>query len=378
LPLVLAGAALALAAYLIWERVAPVVSPDPVVARPVIARGDLSDFEKTNIAIYERARPSVVHIENPSRPVMQLFGGVQEVPGGSGTGFIWDESGHIVTNYHVVREYLEMLDRGMHQPLQVRLHDQTAYKAEIVGRPRPDLDIAVVKLIDPPAHLRPIAIGSSSNLKVGQLALAIGNPFGLDQTLTVGVISALDRSMESLAGTPIRSVIQVDAAINPGNSGGPLLDSAGLLIGMNTAIKSPSGVNVGIGFAVPVDTIHRVVPEIIGGPEHGRAMLGVQTTLVRLGDGRHLVMIASIPKESGARAAGLRSDEDAGRIDPRMRGDIILRIDGQEVGSYDDIHRILSTHGPGDIVDVTVLRGLPFKGEEVTLEVQLGRAEDFR
>ncbi len=239
--------------------------------RVVTARGDLADWEKTNIKIYKETRPSVVHITTLSVHSDEFRLNVQEVPEGTGSGFIWDTNGHIITNYHVIRGA---------DAANVTLSDQTTYKARLVGG-APDKDIAVLRIDAPASKLRPIQIGSSGNLQVGQAVYAIGNPFGLDQTLTTGVVSALGREIDSVRkGVTIRDVIQTDAAINPGNSGGPLLDSAGLLIGVNTAIYSPSGSSAGIGFAIPVDEVNQVVPQLIRhGVERSRQILNNQVNL---------------------------------------------------------------------------------------------------
>ncbi|MEP0346693.1 S1C family serine protease, partial [Rhodopirellula bahusiensis] len=212
--------------------------------------GNLADTETRTIELFRVTSPSVVHITT-SKVARDYFSmNVQEIPQGSGTGFVWDKAGHIVTNNHVIQN----ADVAM-----VAFDDQTSYPAKLVGV-APDKDLAVL-LIDAPAErLRPIPRGVSADLEVGRTALAIGNPFGLDQTLTTGVISALGREIKSDSGVPIKDVIQTDAAINPGNSGGPLLDRSGQLIGVNTAIYSPSGAYAGIGFAIPVDTVRWVVP----------------------------------------------------------------------------------------------------------------------
>jgi S1-C subfamily serine protease len=216
----------------------------------------LTDDERETIALFEQASPSVVYITSLSvrRDLFTL--NVLEIPQGTGSGFVWDDAGHIVTNFHVIQN----ADRA-----QVTLADRSTWVAELVGV-APAKDLAVLRIDAPAAKLRPLPVGSSEDLRVGQTVLAIGDPFGLDQTLTTGVISALGREIESVAQIPIRDVIQTDAAINPGNSGGPLLDSSGRLIGVNAAIYSPSGAYAGIGFSIPVDTVKWVVPELI---EHG-------------------------------------------------------------------------------------------------------------
>ncbi|MCZ6452167.1 MAG: trypsin-like peptidase domain-containing protein, partial [Deltaproteobacteria bacterium] len=221
--------------------------------REITPRGKLSVEESLTIALFRKASPSVVNITTLTvrRDVFTL--NLLEIPEGTGSGFVWDNAGHIVTNYHVIQNA---------DVAQVTLADQSTLKARRIGV-APDKDLAVLQIDVAKSRLRPIPIGSSNNLRVGQKVYAIGNPFGLDQTLTTGVISALGREIESVTRRPIRGVIQTDAAINPGNSGGPLLDSAGRLIGVNTQIFSPSGASVGIGFAIPVDTVNRVVPQLI-------------------------------------------------------------------------------------------------------------------
>jgi S1-C subfamily serine protease len=232
----------------------PPHKPTPEV-HPIVARGDLAQDEQATITLFKQASPSVVYITTLARRAVGFFD-VMEVPQGTGSGFIWDEKGHVVTNFHVLQGA---------SSARVTLHDQTEWPAELVGV-APDQDLAVLRIRAPAQKLSPILVGTSRNLQVGQRVLAIGNPFGLDFTLTTGIISALGRSISALTGRKIPNVIQTDAAINPGNSGGPLLDSAGRLIGVNTQIASPSGASAGISFAVPVDTVNRVIPELI---QHG-------------------------------------------------------------------------------------------------------------
>ena len=252
----LIGCALALAFYFwggrFWRLFGENAAP-----RPVTPRGDLAEIEKTTIKIYNEAKASVVHITTLSVLRDRWNLNVQRVPEGTGSGIVWDKEGHIVTNFHVVQGVVQ--NGGA---VQVTLADQSSWKGTVVGY-YPDKDVAVLYIGAPAEKLTPIMIGKSSDLQVGQSAFAIGNPFGLDQTLTTGVVSAVGREIESVTKRPIKNVIQTDAAINPGNSGGPLLDSAGRLIGMNTAIYSPSGTSAGIGFAIPVDEVNRVAPEII-------------------------------------------------------------------------------------------------------------------
>ena len=251
--------------YNYWKRPSPaeVGSYEP---RAITPRGDLAEDEKTTIQIYEQASKSVVFITRLRLQRDYLSLNVQQVPEGTGSGFVWDKAGHIVTNYPVIQGA---------DSAQVTLADHSSWKARTVGA-YPDKDLAVLRIDAPADKLFPIAVGTSQDLKVGQKVFAIGNPFGLDQTLTTGVISALNREIESVTHRPIQGMIQTDAAINPGNSGGPLLDSAGRLIGVNTAISSPSGASAGIGFAIPVDEVNRVVPQLIAHGKVTRPGLGVQ------------------------------------------------------------------------------------------------------
>jgi S1-C subfamily serine protease len=330
--------------------------------RAVTPRGELADWEKTNIKIYKDNRPSVVHITTLSVRSDAFNLNVQEVPEGTGSGFVWDKNGRIVTNYHVIRGA---------SAANVTLADQSSYRASLVGG-SPEKDIAVLHIDAPASKLRPIELGSSEKLQVGQAVYAIGNPFGLDQTLTTGVVSALGREIESSRkGVPIRGVIQTDAAINPGNSGGPLLDSAGLLIGVNTAIYSPSGSSAGIGFAIPVDEVNRVVTEII---RHGKVVrpgLGIQvvpdrTTQRVLGESEPGALILRVTPGGPAEKAGLRStyrDED-GQV---VLGDVITAVDGKPVKKNNDLFSLLEKYRAGDTVTLTVKRDGQTMQKKVTL-----------
>ena len=300
-----------------WLDVDPDAAP-----RPVAARGDLADIEQTTIEIFRAASPSVVHITTLVTAAAPFSLDVQQIPEGTGSGFVWDKDGHIVTNYHVIRDASAAV---------IVLADGSSWRGRLVGS-YPAKDLAVLA-IDAPAHLlQPIRVGSSADLAVGQMTLAIGNPFGLDQTLTTGVVSALDREIESTPGRAIRNVIQTDAAVNPGNSGGPLLDSAGRLIGVNSSILSPSGAFAGIGFAIPVDEVNRIVTQLI---RHGaivRPSLGVtlapdQLTARLQIDG---VLIMQVDPGGPAALVGLRPTRRdlAGNI---HLGDVIVVIDDEEV-----------------------------------------------
>jgi S1-C subfamily serine protease len=279
------------------------------------------------------------------------------VPQGAGSGFVWNQEGYIVTNFHVVYNA---------DSLTVVLSDQSEHDARIVGAD-PDHDLAVVQIQVPKDKLFPIAVGSSHDLKVGQKALAIGNPFGLDHTLTTGVISALHRSIESMTKRTIENVIQIDAAINPGNSGGPLLDSSGRLIGINTMIVSPSGGFSGIGFAVPVDIINEIVPQLIQLGKVVRAGMGI--ALLSDSVARRFVaqgaMIGQVAPGAPADRAGLRGTTQgrAGQL-----GDVITAVDGEAVHTVDDLRRILDRHKVGDQVHLEVLRDGSSRQVVVTLE----------
>ena len=333
--------------------------PAPPAAEPraVTPRGDLAEDEKATIELFRRASPSVVYITTLARQSVGLFD-VEEVPRGTGSGFVWDRSGDVVTNFHVIQGA---------SAARVTLHDQSEWPARLVGA-APDQDLAVLRIQAPSGKLSPILVGESRNLQVGQKVFAIGNPFGLDFTLTTGVVSALGRSIRSLTGRRIDDVIQTDAAINPGNSGGPLLDSAGRLIGVNTQIASPSGASVGIGFAVPVDTVSRVVPQLLAHGKMVRPLLGiaVASDLVLRRAGVKGVLVISVAPGSAAAQAGLRgtSRADDGSL---VLGDIIQELGGKGVESVDDLYAALDRRRPGEKVKVRLLRDGKARELEVTL-----------
>jgi S1-C subfamily serine protease len=341
--------------YFLVREVVPWIRPPRYEPRTVTPRGDLAQDEKATIELFEASSPAVVYITTLAVG-NSLFG--LEVPRGTGSGIVWDQSGHIVTNFHVIEGA---------SGARVTLNDHSTWDARAQGV-APDKDIAVLRINAPPSRLHPIAIGTSHDLQVGQKALAIGNPFGLDQTLTTGVVSALGRTIQAQTGRTIEDVIQTDAAINPGNSGGPLLDSAGRMIGMNTAIYSPSGSNAGIGFAVPVDTVLRVVPQLIQSGRVTRPRLGV--VLVPDGIARRLgiegVLIARVEEDSPAAAAGLRGTS-RGPDGSIVIGDVVVQVDDRRVRSSDDFLNVLERHQPGDTVRVTVTR----EGERRTFDVTL-------
>lgn len=327
--------------------------------RPITPAPELLPEERATIAVFERSARSVVFITNTGirRDLFSL--NLFEVSQGSGSGFVWDKAGHIVTNFHVVY--------GADQ-INVIMADRTDHKAKVVGVD-PDHDLAVLRIKASPDELAPIPVGSSNELRVGQTVLAIGNPFGLDHTLTTGVVSALGRTIKSLTERTIDGVIQTDAAINPGNSGGPLLDSAGRLIGINTQIVSPSGAYAGIGFAVPVDTINRIVPELI---QHGKLIkpgLGVTLipdTMARQWGIKGLV-VGGVLRGGAAERAGLKGVRESygGRIE---LGDIIVGIDGRAVSEWNEFLSVLDRHKVGDRISVECLR--EGKRHQVTVILQ--------
>jgi len=357
-------AIIVLACLAVWVLFVPIkryVTSFNAEPRAVTARGDLASDELNTIDIFRANSPAVVYVTSIAvrRGLFSL--NAVEIPQGTGSGFVWDDQGRIVTNYHVISDA---------NRVKVTMADNSTWKAVLIGA-APDKDIAVLQ-IDAPSHrLRPIAIGSSKDLLVGQKVFAIGNPFGLDQTITSGIISALNREIKAVTGRMIQGVIQTDAAINPGNSGGPLLDSAGRLIGVNTAIYSPSGAFAGIGFAVAVDIVNTIVPQII---KHGRIIRpGIGATLAdervaqRLGlEG---VLILNLEKGGPAEKAGmLPTTQYRGEI---ILGDIITAVAGAQVRSFEDLLTELERYRVGAEVNFTILRN----GEELNLTLRLAAIE---
>ncbi len=330
-------------------------------AVPPLPPGARIEDEKNTIAVFRAASPSTVFVTQTRVVVDYLAGVAQEVPAGSGSGFIWDEQGHIVTNYHVVEGA---------RSLSVAFHDQQTFDATLVGV-EPRKDIAVIKVKNaPPSLFVPIKVAKGQQVEVGQKAIAIGNPFGLDHTLTTGVVSAIGRQVQGAGGVSIRDMIQTDAAINPGNSGGPLLDSQGQLIGMNTMIYSKSGASAGIGFAVPVATIARIVPQIIKTGRAEQLGLGIGVDPVQKLERRvgiRGVIVLSVPEGSPAAQAGLKGITQTNR--GILLGDIIVGIDDKRVQDFDDLYTVLDAHKPGDVVKVTVQRGDETKTFDVKVVV---------
>jgi len=374
----------------------------------ILPANALEGSEMKRIEIFEKTSPSVVFIDTFTERRDQFSTNVMDVPLGSGSGFVWDDQGHIVTNYHVVRNsqsaQIAILSsekdrKGLPpvslqpiQPYSTSVRSASAsgisastpanfrrsvYKATVVGVD-PTKDIAVLKVEAPRSILKPIAVGTSKDLKVGQQALAIGNPFGLDHTLTAGIISGTGREIRSPVGRPISNVIQTDCSINPGNSGGCLLDSAGKLIGMNTAIYSPSGASAGIGFAIPVDTVKFIVETLIRDGKVVRAVLGIsllqstQASALGITSG---VLVLDVPEGSPAAKAGLKGTRrtESGLVEI---GDIIGKIGDKVVNTESDLFQALETYDPGDNVVLSVFRVTPVNDElqvkniELTIQLQ--------
>ncbi|GIX09569.1 S1C family serine protease [Elioraea sp.] len=330
--------------------------------RAVTPRGALAPDEQATVSLFEQARGSVVSIATTARVLDPFTRNALAVPRGAGSGFVWDERGHIVTNHHVVAGAAEAF---------VRLADGRAYRAALVGT-SPAHDLAVLRIGVGAFRPAPLPIGTSADLRVGQKVFAIGNPFGLDWTLTTGIVSALGRDLTTEAGAPIRDLIQTDAAINPGNSGGPLLDSAGRLIGVNTAIVSPSGASAGIGFAVPVDTVNRVVPRLIATGRYVRAALGVRVSdelNARLAErfGVTGVYVLGVEPGSAAARAGLApaAQTPEGAL---QRGDVLVELAGRRLAQVADLLAALDALQPGESVSLVIDRDGQRLERSVTLD----------
>jgi len=321
--------------------------------RPVDPRGPLLEWEKAIIQRFKEAQPSVVYITTIATVQRDWFGfDLEQVPAGSGSGFIWDTDGHVVTNYHVIQRAEDVL---------VTLYDRTQYHAKLIGL-APEKDLAVLKISDPPSKLHPIPIGTSHDIQVGQSVIAIGNPFGFDQTLTTGVVSALGREIQSPPsrqdpnGRSIMGVVQTDAAINPGNSGGPLLDSAGRLIGVNTQIASSSRSNAGIGFAIPVDTVNRFVPQLISRGRAALPDLGFEPVPERynrrLGIRDGQIAVLSVRNGGAADRAGLRpANRRTGEL-----GDVIISINGSQANGWERLQDLVYNMPIGSTLQIEIQR----------------------
>lgn len=327
-------------------------------SRPIDPVTVVSSAEEATIQLFERSAPSVVFITTTAQQQDYWSRNIYEIPAGTGSGFIWDDRGHVVTNFHVIQNAYKA---------KVTLSDGSTWDAEVAGiEPRKDLAVLRIKANVP---LRPLPIASSDDLKVGQSVFAIGNPFGLDQSLTTGIISALGREINSVAGIPIRDVIQTDAAINPGNSGGPLLDISGRLIGVNTAIVSPSGVYSGIGFSVPVDVVNWVVPDLIKYGKVKRPVLGIELVPQQSIDRLSLegAMVLDVAPGSGAAKSGLKPTRrtSSGQM---ILGDLIVEINGENIKSNNDLLLTLEKFKPGDQIQMKVIRN----DQPATINVTLG------
>jgi S1-C subfamily serine protease len=323
--------------------------------RTVAPRANLSELERSTIELFERDSPSVVQVVGFSGTVEAVPSEGEGVPAQAGSGFVWDAAGHVVTNDHVV----EGADA-----IAVRFASGQVLRAHVVGK-TPNYDLAVLRLESTRGLRPPLPIGSSDDLKVGQLVFAIGNPFGLDQSLTTGIISALKRRLPTASGREIQNVIQTDAAINPGNSGGPLLDSAGRVIGVNTAIISPSGTSAGIGFAIPISIVNRIVPEIISKGYVPTPGIGIatasETTATRAGV-EGLVIVRVMPGTAAERA-GLRGIDEG----TRRLGDVIVGVNGKPVRRLPDLTEELERVGVGNKVTLQVKRD----GQERSIELDV-------
>jgi S1-C subfamily serine protease len=328
----------------------------PAAAAP-LAPSDYTDDERNTIEVFRRATPSAVFVTQNQLVMDWREGRALEVPAGSGSGFVWDKEGHVVTNYHVIQQA---------KSLTVTLMNHRNFPAKIVGA-EPRKDIAVLEITAPAELLVPIERPQvPTRVEVGQKVLAIGNPFGLDQTLTTGVVSALGREVDGIGGVRIREMIQTDAAINPGNSGGPLIDSRGRLLGMNTMIFSKSGASDGIGFAVPASTILRVVPQILLSGKADQVGIGVdidpqQRIERRLGIAG--VLVLGVNPDSPAGRAGLRGTQRT--LGGLQLGDFIVAVDGQAIRTYDDLYQVMDQHHAGDKVRLTLRR------EDTVLQLEL-------
>ncbi|MBX3462318.1 MAG: trypsin-like peptidase domain-containing protein [Planctomycetes bacterium] len=363
-PALVAGAAFVLATFLLLDRAGWFRPPPSGEPRPIAPRGELAPLEQSLVEVFERCSRSVAHI-NVAAVVRTRYGRVQQT--GSGSGFVWDDAGTVVTNHHVVAGATQV---------QVTVGGRN-YRATVVNA-SPNHDLAVLRLQGDVQGLVPLPLGSSSDLRVGQTAIVIGNPFGFDQTMTTGIVSALNRTLESKDGNLMHGLIQVDAAVNPGNSGGPLLDSAGRLVGVTTAIYSPSGASAGIGFAVPVDTVNAIVPRLLGG-RSTQVVLGVRSDYdsYRLDPELGYVsgaICTAVLEGYGAANAGLRpfriQETPRGEV-IQQYGDVLVAIDGKPVRSFSELPRVLRGRRPGEVVKVTVIRGLPETPQQVELGIAL-------
>jgi len=329
--------------------------------KAITPRGELSSLEQSNIELFEKSKDSVVFITTQEQVVDYWSRSVMDVQKGSGSGFIWDKFGHIVTNYHVIEGA---------SSATIRLSNGADYQASLVGAD-PSHDLAVLKIDASSLSLKPMPIGESKGLKVGQMVYAIGNPFGLDWTMTTGIISALNRVIDGVDGSKIKEAIQTDASINPGNSGGPLLDSARRVIGVNTSIYSPSGASAGIGFAIPIDLVNKVATQLIAYGKYIRPTLGIDVDermnkLLNQRYGIEGIVVLGVQKGSGADHANLEPAKIY-RDGSISLGDVIVKIDNDKVGSIIELNEALDTKNNEDRIKVTLLR----KEQLIVIELQL-------
>lgn len=353
---------LVLGVLLLFKPIEKTLFDSKAIPRAITARGDLAADEQNTIELFKTVSPSVVYITTIALRRNMFSLNAVEIPQGTGSGFIWDKKGRVVTNYHVIHDASR---------IEVTMADHSTWKAVLVGA-APDKDLAVLQIDAPGYELQPIPVGQSVDLQVGQKVFAIGNPFGLDQTITSGIISALGRDINAITGRKIRNMIQTDAAINPGNSGGPLLDSAGRLIGVNTAIYSPSGAYAGIGFAVPVLEVNRVIPELIRNGKLIRPGIGASLADARLVKrlGIDGILVLGVEPGGPAHKAGIRPTQQFSN--ETVLGDIITGIAGEDVRSYDDIRTELERYKVGDEVTVNIMRD----GEPMDLVLRLSILAD--
>ena len=340
----------------------------PATPRTITSRGPLLENERSMVILFENAAPSVAYITTENLVRQGFFGNEIGVSQGAGSGFVWDSAGHVVTNFHVVRgaqKVFVQLDAG-----------KKAIAAEVIGA-APEYDLAVVKLREVPLNLKPIPLGSSRDLKIGQLVIAIGNPFGLSRTMTTGIVSALDRHLPTTDFAEIAGAIQTDAAINPGNSGGPLLDSAGRLVGVNTAIRSSSGSSAGVGFSIPADLVNRIVPQLIAKGRASRPGIGIVPIdpFVVSQNGIRGVVIDSIAPRTPAAAAGLVGYNRR----TQSLGDVIVGVNGRTVETLSTLVAELDRVGINNTAELSVEReGKPRKVRVKVIDTTLPIAKDAK
>jgi S1-C subfamily serine protease len=357
--LVIAVAALSYRMFRLESYVMPRNIPELGTPRPVTPRADLASEEKARIALFDRTWRSVVHITTLAVRADPFRMNVLEVPRGTGSGFVWDEHGHVVTNYHVI---------AGGNDARVTFADRSTARARLIGQ-SPRNDLAVLRVSGLPKQVTPLPLGASRDLVVGQDVIAIGSPFGLDYTLSTGVISGLGREIDGAGGLPIEDAIQTDAAINPGNSGGPLINSSGRAIGVNTMIVSPSGASAGVGFAVPIDTVARVVPQLIAYGREVQPVLGVVLASDQVSQrfGLPGVLVLRVQPNSPAEQVGVQPTRGNAETGEVLLGDIITQLAGRDVRKTSDFMLELEKHKAGETVALTVLRN----GEPITLSVVL-------